>query len=588
MAGCRGRPVRRSGLDRAVLSDGDWLLVVAAVVGVSTGTGLSAPVGADPSSSGSFARVEQPRRPPLPPPAAPGADPTQVAIAWLQAYRTLRYDEPVDAWVDRVRPVVTPGLAATYEHGRAAGPGQDWQRWVARRCDGAVEDGVAIVAAEAPRTSDEVNVQVSGNPANLLRQNRSAPRPGRTRRRAARRDAGGGPRHGWPVAGQLSSVLTAPSPAVVAAAVAVQASSRGATRGVGDARGSRERRPRGRPPAHRRHPSAPVPTAAPSAPQPVPTATPSARAPTPPERATGPPGAAAARADPRFSDTASPAPAGQTTRTHRQRRSLRAPPRRRAVARDRPSRDGRTPRRAGSAPPPDGGDADRPHRRTGSPGRTSRPVGWPRPVAGDDAAHRLRCPEQSQPAVAEPLPIAVAVAAPVAALRETRWDETPPGCASVPDMDRSLSGATSCASRGCAACSAAGGKATGPDGRVVDSGTGPGSGHGRGDGAADARNGAPATRSPVDQVGYARCVTAGGRRARGAAVRRRTPRRGRRNKARRRGDGPRRKTVGQLVPVSRHQRLLRVRDVDRAPGRGRRSGCNAPVCVQEQRQYRIR
>ena len=40
----------------------------------------------------------------------------------------------------------------------------------------AVEDGVAIVAAEAPRTSDEVNVQVSGT----LRTScaRTDPRPG--------------------------------------------------------------------------------------------------------------------------------------------------------------------------------------------------------------------------------------------------------------------------------------------------------------------------------------------------------------------------------------------------------------------------
>ena len=135
MAGFSGRLVRRSGLIGLSCLMAT-VLVTAAVDGLSTGTGLSAPVGADPSSSGSFARVEQPRRPLLPPPAAPGGDPTQVAIAWLQAYRTLRYDEPVDAWVDRVRPVVTPGLAATYEHGRAGGPGQDWQRWVARCCAG--------------------------------------------------------------------------------------------------------------------------------------------------------------------------------------------------------------------------------------------------------------------------------------------------------------------------------------------------------------------------------------------------------------------------------------------------------------------
>jgi hypothetical protein len=51
-------------------------------------------------------------------------------VAWLQAYRTLRYEEPVAAWVDRVRPVVTPALAAAYEHRRAGAPGPDWQRWI--------------------------------------------------------------------------------------------------------------------------------------------------------------------------------------------------------------------------------------------------------------------------------------------------------------------------------------------------------------------------------------------------------------------------------------------------------------------------
>ena len=132
MAGVQRAPGASQRPDRPVLSDGDragdggrrrpldrhWL--------VGAGRGGSVQLGF-------IRRVEQPRRPLLPPPAAPGADPTQVAIAWLQAYRTLRYDEPVDAWVDRVRPVVTPGLAATDEHGRAAGPGQDWQRWVALR-----------------------------------------------------------------------------------------------------------------------------------------------------------------------------------------------------------------------------------------------------------------------------------------------------------------------------------------------------------------------------------------------------------------------------------------------------------------------
>ena len=73
-----------------------------------------------------------------------------MAIGWL-AYRTLRYDEPGDAWEMRGTP-----LAATYGHRRATARRLGV---VARRCDGAVEEGGC--AAEAPRTIDEVNVQVS-------------------------------------------------------------------------------------------------------------------------------------------------------------------------------------------------------------------------------------------------------------------------------------------------------------------------------------------------------------------------------------------------------------------------------------------
>ena len=133
--------------------------------------------------------------------------------------------------------------------------GQDWQRRVARRCDGAVEDGVAIVAAEAPRTSDEVNVQVSGT----LRTScaRTDPRPGQAapddeplaatlRWWTAARMAGGG--------SALVCSDGCVATAVVAAAVAgAGLEPRCYPRGRGRSR-VWERRPRGRPPAHRRHP----------------------------------------------------------------------------------------------------------------------------------------------------------------------------------------------------------------------------------------------------------------------------------------------------------------------------------------------
>ena len=177
MAGCRGRLVRRSGLDRAVLSDGDpAVLVVAAVVGVSTGIGLSVPGGADPSASGSFARVEQPRRPPLPPRAAPAPTPRRWRSRGCRPTgRCATTSRWMPGWIGCV-PWSRPPWPPPTNTAARAGPGQDWQRWVARRCDGAVEDVVAIVAAEAPRTSDEVNVQVSGT----LRTScaRTDPRPG--------------------------------------------------------------------------------------------------------------------------------------------------------------------------------------------------------------------------------------------------------------------------------------------------------------------------------------------------------------------------------------------------------------------------
>lgn len=96
------------------------------------------------------------------PAVAAGPDPVVVATSWLQAYRSVRFDDPTPAaWIDHVRPVVTDRLAATYEQYRDGSVGADWTQFVSRQCMTTIEDLNGVIPDEAPRTATTVNVQVA-------------------------------------------------------------------------------------------------------------------------------------------------------------------------------------------------------------------------------------------------------------------------------------------------------------------------------------------------------------------------------------------------------------------------------------------
>ena len=195
--------------------------------------------------------------------------------------------------------------------------------------------------------------------------------------------------------------------------------------------------------------------------------------------------------------------------------------------------------------------ADRPHRMTGSPGRTSRQLGGP--VSW--RTRRLRCP--------------------AAPSRSGRLD---PGrrrgsgpCGGSADTRTETAGAPGCrigtGRRAVRLVRVARCGLVGAGGEQLARRAG--WGHGRGAGC-NLRNGAPASLTCRPVVPF---VTAGG----GVPVALRPQAVAGAEQARRRATAQRRPS--DSCPVSRHQRLLRVRDVDRAPGRGRGMGCNAPVCA---------
>ncbi len=156
LSAVRGRPRPASvvvGVAVVVL-----VVVAAAVAGVGPAADRAAgsvpPTAVVPAPSGGGARPRAPL------PALPSSDPRDVAVAWLQAYRTARYDEAPHAWAGRVRPLVTASLAAFYSRSQEGGAGAAWAQRVAARCDSAVEMPTAVVPAEAPRTKNVVIVQV--------------------------------------------------------------------------------------------------------------------------------------------------------------------------------------------------------------------------------------------------------------------------------------------------------------------------------------------------------------------------------------------------------------------------------------------
>jgi hypothetical protein len=89
--------------------------------------------------------------------------PTESAVSWLRAYRSVRFDDSSpSSWINRVRPVVTAGLYAEYESYRGGSTGAEWDEFVRGRCQTVVEDVGAVIPDEAPRTEERVSVQVAG------------------------------------------------------------------------------------------------------------------------------------------------------------------------------------------------------------------------------------------------------------------------------------------------------------------------------------------------------------------------------------------------------------------------------------------
>jgi hypothetical protein len=97
-------------------------------------------------------------------PVNPSTDSRASAIAWLRGYRSQSWTDPAAwSWTTRVSPVVTGELAAQYRAVRGAGGGAEWSGYVAGRCVTSITGPAAVIPEEAPRTADEVYVEVSGD-----------------------------------------------------------------------------------------------------------------------------------------------------------------------------------------------------------------------------------------------------------------------------------------------------------------------------------------------------------------------------------------------------------------------------------------
>jgi hypothetical protein len=91
-------------------------------------------------------------------------DPTQSAVAWLRGYRSVSYADPAPtSWIARVSPVVAGELAAEYTGYRDGTAGPQWTSFTTQRCVSSVPSASAVIPAEAPRTAEEVYVQVEGD-----------------------------------------------------------------------------------------------------------------------------------------------------------------------------------------------------------------------------------------------------------------------------------------------------------------------------------------------------------------------------------------------------------------------------------------
>lgn len=86
-----------------------------------------------------------------------------VARRWLVAYRSRDYTDPgPDAWIDRVRGLVTDAQARRNAALRGRSGGAEWRRTLAGHCHTTVHEVTAVVPPEAPGTATLVNAQLSG------------------------------------------------------------------------------------------------------------------------------------------------------------------------------------------------------------------------------------------------------------------------------------------------------------------------------------------------------------------------------------------------------------------------------------------
>lgn len=146
-----------------------WTVLVAATAalgGCATGGQTGTP-GEPTTTQPSFSLALPAPRPVGPPPRTPAAaaatDPQAAAERWLIAYHSLSWSNgSPTAWIDQVKPYVTPSLDATDQQDANAGGGADWSEFVAKQCSSTVTTVGAVIPPEAPGTATAVNVQVIG------------------------------------------------------------------------------------------------------------------------------------------------------------------------------------------------------------------------------------------------------------------------------------------------------------------------------------------------------------------------------------------------------------------------------------------
>lgn len=135
-----------------------WAGAVAAVAMLAGGIYLiwtpQPPVGpspAPPASSG-------PRH-------EPSDDPATTARLWLEISRSIAYSDPsATTWTERLAPLLT-GPAADENAAMSAkgATGAGWEWMTSSRCTSRVSDVDAVIPPEAPRTDQQVYVQVTGS-----------------------------------------------------------------------------------------------------------------------------------------------------------------------------------------------------------------------------------------------------------------------------------------------------------------------------------------------------------------------------------------------------------------------------------------